>query len=747
MTEAQAIRELVDAGLATPSADESFDRFARLVQRQLDVSAALVTLVLDDEQLFPGAVGLPSLYQTLRSTPLTHSLCQYVVEDGRPLVVADAREVPRLAGNGAIDDLDIVAYAGFPIRDPQGRAVGALAAVHAQPRVWMEADLATLEDLAAACTAELGLRLAHDRAIALERVARTATRRASLLLDLSEAFAAAQSVEAIAEQLAAVVAAIGARYAGLALLDPAGTRLTYTTLDHLEPGVPGTFRRIRLEEERGAAAAARADTPLFFRDHAAYAEAFPEAARLIGGDGVEARSFLPVSSGTTMLGVVALAWEGRHDFDDDSRKVQTTIASYVAHALDRVRLLEERHRVATTLQAAMLSELPAVRHAELAATYVSARRTDQIGGDWYDTVVLDDDAFVLMIGDVTGHDMGAAAQMGQLRSMLRTFAWCQDEPPAVLLRLLDRANRGLALHASATALVARLDRAQDGFDLTWANAGHPAPLVLRADGMVETLDTEADLMLGILPGVPRHDHRTHLYPGDTLLMYTDGLVERRGTSYAERLAALRAALAGQVATATNALPDALVRGLIGGGQRDDVAVLALRVRHTVAHPPRPGRPASARRTVTHASTAIGPARRWVDDVLESCDVSPAVRRVAMLLTSELLTNAVQHATGPVDADVEVGHRTVRVGVRDGSTTPPHLRSPAPHEPGGRGVQFLERCATRWGVDLHDGVTCSSPDESLDGVATRDVAPGREGKTVWFELAVAGPALGTVGTRR
>jgi anti-sigma regulatory factor (Ser/Thr protein kinase) len=366
----------------------------------------------------------------------------------------------------------------------------------------------------------------------------------------------------------------------------------------------------------------------------------------------------------------------------------------------------------------MLTELPAVHSAELAATYASATRTDQVGGDWYDAVVLDDDAFVLMIGDVTGHDMRAAAQMGQLRSMLRTFAWCQDEPPATLLRLLDRANRGLALQASATALVVRLDRSPRGFDVTWSNAGHPAPLVLRADGTVDTFDAHPDLMLGVLPGTDRHDHRGELAPGDTLLLYTDGLVERRGESYQDRLAGLRATLADHVGTATSALPDALVRRLVAGEARDDVAVLALRVRHRVARRPGPGRPSVLTRTVGHTSADIGPARRWVDDVLESCDVTPSVRRIAMLLTSELLTNAVQHADGPVEAQLEVAHRLLRIGVRDGSTTPPRLMSPDPHETGGRGVQFLERCATRWGVEEHDGT------EGADDVP---------GKTVWFEL--------------
>ncbi|QJW34994.1 SpoIIE family protein phosphatase [Cellulosimicrobium protaetiae] len=711
MTDAQAIIELAQAGLAEPAADESFDRFARLVHRQLGVPSALVTLVLDGEAVLPGALGLPEPYQSERRTPLSHTFCQFVTTDGRPLVVEDARVVPRLASLRAVDDVGVVAYAGFPIFDPHGRAVGSLCAFDARPRPWSAEDLATLADLASACTSELRLRLARARAKRMQRVALAANRRSRLLLELSESFAAATSVRDVAERLSVVGAAIGARYAGLAMLDPSGSRLEYTTLDHLEPGVPATFRRMRVDAERGSSIAARTREPLFFRDHAAYSERLPEAAALIASDDVEARAFLPVLAGDRLLGVVSLAWDVAREFDDEAVQTKTAIASYVAHALDRVRLLEERHRVATTLQAAMLTELPSVRAAELAATYASATRTDQVGGDWYDAVVLDDDACVLMIGDVTGHDMRAAAQMGQLRSMLRTFAWCQDEPPATLLRLLDRANRGLALHSSGTAAVVRLDRTPGGFDVLWSNAGHPSPLVLRADGSVETLDAPPDLMLGVVPGTPRRDHRAHLAHGDTLLLYTDGLVERRGTSYAERLAGLRSVLAEHAATATSALPDALVRRLVSD-QRDDVAVLALRVRHTVVRAPGPGRPAVLTRAVEHTSTAIGPARRWVDDVLESCDVSPAVRRVAMLLTSEVLTNAVQHASGPVEARLEIAHRVLHVGVRDGSTTLPRLRSPRPEETGGRGVQFLERCATRWGVEVHDD------------------APG---KTVWFEL--------------
>ncbi len=441
MTDAQAIHELVQAGLAEPASDESFDRFARLVHRQLGVASALVTLVLDDEAVLPGAHGLPEPYQSARRTPRSHTFCQFVASEARPLVVEDARTVPHLATLRAVDDIGVVAYAGFPIFDPQGRAVGSLCAFDPRPRTWSDDELATLADLASACTSELRLRLARARARRMQRVALAANKRSRLLLELSESFAAATSVRDVAERLAAVGAAIGARYAGLALLDGGGTRLEFTTLDHLEPGsrrrsaacawTRTAPRRPRHGRASPCSSVTTCSTASGSRGRVAH------RARHGRGALVRARP-----RGRPPPGVVALAWDTVREFDDDAVKTETTIASYVAHAVERVRLLEERHRVAATLQAAMLTELPPVRGAELAATYASATRTDQVGGDWYDAVVLDDDACVLMIGDVTGHDMRAAAQMGQLRSMLRTFAWCQDEPPAVLLRLLDRANRG-----------------------------------------------------------------------------------------------------------------------------------------------------------------------------------------------------------------------------------------------------------------------------------------------------------------
>lgn len=597
MAHSDAIRALRDVGLDTSAPDDSFERFARLVHRQLGVPTALVSLVLDTEQVFPGAHGLPDRLQHDRSLPLNRSVCTYAVADGEPLVVADTRLDARLRNSPAIAELGVIAYAGFPIFDTHGRAVGSLCAIDHSPREWTEADVATLADLAAACTSELRLRLAGDRAKRLQHTAVQATRRSRLLLGLSESFASATSVADVVECLVDVGDAINAPWVGLALMDSGGRTMTYTTIDHMEPGLSPSFRRVRLDEERPSAVAARSRIPLFFRSTKELLASFPDIEPSIDPD-AGARAFLPVQRGQKVLGVMVLTWDIDREFDAEAVKTEVAIASYLAHALDRVALLEERHRTAMTLQNAMLSPLPQLRHLDLGFVYAPAAATDQVGGDWYDAVALDDDTCVVMIGDVTGHDMQAAAQMGQLRSMLRTFAWSQDTSPATLLQLLDRANAGLGLRATATAVVARIERHRDALGapvhiLTWSNAGHPPPFILRADGNIERCDAEPDIMLGVLPDESRRDRSASLAAGDTLLLYTDGLVELRGARYADRLGALQESLEAVGGTATSALPDALVRRLVSGGGRDDVAVLAVRVRHSAVEVTRPTRPITA----------------------------------------------------------------------------------------------------------------------------------------------------------
>ncbi|MFP2930700.1 GAF domain-containing protein, partial [Pyxidicoccus sp. 3LG] len=147
--------------LDTP-AEEAFDRLARLTTRTLHVPVALVTLVDRDRQFFKSCVGLPAPWSDVRQTPLTYSFCIHVVATGEPLVIEDARMHPVLKENLAVDQLGVVAYAGFPLKASTGELLGTLCAIDTQPKAWSDEDLAILRDLAAAVMTEIELRATRE---------------------------------------------------------------------------------------------------------------------------------------------------------------------------------------------------------------------------------------------------------------------------------------------------------------------------------------------------------------------------------------------------------------------------------------------------------------------------------------------------------------------------------------------------------------------------------------------------------
>ncbi|WP_432543552.1 PP2C family protein-serine/threonine phosphatase [Kineococcus sp. SYSU DK002] len=271
------------------------------------------------------------------------------------------------------------------------------------------------------------------------------------------------------------------------------------------------------------------------------------------------------------------------------------LSSVVAHVQHRQwAQLQDRRQAARTLQAAMLTRLPRPDHLQLTSRYLPASSGDQVGGDWYDAVVDADGATVLIIGDVVGHDIHAAAAMGQLRGLLRAYAVEGGQSPAQLLTRTDDAIARLGLDVLATAVVARVeqDRDQAGSGrrrLRWSNAGHPPPmLLLPADrtsgGRVERLtgDGDTEVMLGVgLPGA-RHDHVLDLPVDSTLLLYTDGLVERRDEELDEGLTRLAHAMTRAdtapppARTPLDGWLDRVLTTSMRGGNQDDVAVLAVR---------------------------------------------------------------------------------------------------------------------------------------------------------------------------
>ena len=220
--------------------------------------------------------------------------------------------------------------------------------------------------------------------------------------------------------------------------------------------------------------------------------------------------------------------------------------------------------------------LPTVPGLELAARYRPASPGAQVGGDWYDALA-QSHGTTLVIGDVAGHDVGAAAQMGYLRAMLRGFAVDRAQAPSQLLGRLDRANLALGPGAVATALVAHLGPiGTAGTRLTWSSAGHYAPVLVGQDGRAAQLAGRSDLLLGVDGRAPRTDHVAGVLAGATLLLFTDGLVEVRGRSVAERLAALCAAASCAASQPLDVLLDSVLAAMAHEREQDDVAVLAAR---------------------------------------------------------------------------------------------------------------------------------------------------------------------------
>lgn len=247
---------------------------------------------------------------------------------------------------------------------------------------------------------------------------------------------------------------------------------------------------------------------------------------------------------------------------------------------DRLRSSSDHDRsVAQALQSAMLTTMPRAHRFELAARYLTATGTEQVGGDWYDAIVRPDGSVVLVIGDVIGHDIDAAGLMGQLRSMVRAFAWDHGEPPSHIVSLLDRAMRDLGVETLATLVVLAVTPVDDdgGFRLWWSNAGHPPPLLARPDGAVVTLEGAVDPLLGVHPEVARGDHEADAPEGGLLLLYTDGLIETRTEDLEHGLDRLQASLAAHRDRPAGEVLDAVVGDLVGDHPADDVAVIAVRV--------------------------------------------------------------------------------------------------------------------------------------------------------------------------
>lgn len=595
-----------------PDPDPAFDGFARLVRAAVGTPVALVSLVGDERQVFPGQCGLPEPWATSRQTPLSHSFCQHVVATGQPLVVSDARLDERLKDNLAIPDLDVIAYAGYPLMDDAGNVLGSLCAIDHQPRQFSAADREVLRDLALACSSELQLRLAlagaasaqqhaereRAKAEAALRAAEVASSRLAMLASATGVVSATLDLDEALTRIGHLVVPLLADWAAIGRIDDGEIRLAATANHPWAADGAHSTPPIRLAQadDGPLAQVARGALPFAVLTHEDIHTdparlgpiQGPQTARLRETDAQSAMLVGLGSWGRVRAVLVLVRGVGSAPFSDSERQLALDLATAAAVAVDNASLFSQVRDASLILQRSLLTAAPQPDHLVIATRYIPAAADTEVGGDWYDAFLQPDGATVLVVGDVAGHDVQAAAAMGQLRGMLRGIGFAGSASPAQILSAVDQTLRGLEIATLATALVVRIEQddelhAQGLRRARWSNAGHPPMLLLHADGRTEFAEARSEVLLGVNAEQARTDHTLLLRPDDTLLLFTDGLVEHRGESLDVGLDRLRAA-AGALAHLDS--PDALADELLArlapaGGAEDDIAIIALRARPEV----------------------------------------------------------------------------------------------------------------------------------------------------------------------
>jgi PAS domain S-box-containing protein len=530
---------------------------------------------------------------------------QWVARHGEPLLLADPEEAaarfPRMAEMTRL--LDAQALAAIPLR-VEGRLLGCFVAVWNTPHPFPDDEVEVLEALAAQIALSVSrLHADAQRDAALAEMT-AANARLQLLADTGRALSGTRDItDQIGRLTQLVVPALG-DWCWVLVSDERG-RLREMATAHRDP-----TRTAQLDdyvramvggmtEHAAARVALRTGRPVVLPSlDAAFVDRAlrdPAARAALADLGATAGVAVPLTARGHTLGVLGLyngSDRGPHTQADIDTALE--VGRRAGLALEEARLFGQQRQLAETLQRSMLTAPPAPDHCEIAVRYVPAAAGAEIGGDWYDAFMQPGGATVLVIGDVVGHDSRAAAAMGQLRGLLRGIGHHTGGTPAEVLTGLDRASSGLDLDTMATALVARLE--QDDPELAaadtrvrWSTAGHPPPVLIGADGTVTLLDcAEPDLLLGVEPDRPRTDRVATVDRGGTLLLYTDGLVERRDRDLDAGTAELVRVLADLGDLPLQELCDRLLERMYLPDTEDDVALLAVRV-----HPQDLPRPAEA----------------------------------------------------------------------------------------------------------------------------------------------------------
>ncbi|WP_415952818.1 PAS domain S-box protein [Streptomyces sp. KLOTTS4A1] len=443
-------------------------------------------------------------------------------------------------------------------------------------------------------------------------------------------------------------------------------------------------------------------------DHAHEVTAFLE--QLNRGDKVEHFETLHVTRSGQLLDVDVTVWPTRAA--DATVKGACAIVRDIG---DRKRaeaelqaLYEQQRHIALTLQRSLMGTPPAIEGLATASRYLPATQGAGVGGDWFDLIPLGAGRTGILIGDVMGRGLDAAAAMGQLRAAAHALAKTGMEPRQ-LMHALDSIVTDLD-QPEQLVTCCYLTLAPDTGELTVCSAGHLPPLLADRSGRVRALDAPVSAPLGV-GGIPHQQTRTAVQPGATLVLYTDGLIETPGSDIEHRIAELTRTLDTAFVTADGleAVADRVLAALRPDpeGHDDDVTLLLARL---------PAAPlGTATLDLPASPCAVGDGRSFLTKTLMAWDCAHLTDD-ARLLVSEVLTNAVLHAKGPLRLHLRHSDTELTVEITDRSPHLPRPRLAALEDQSGRGLLLVDTLAHSWGV-----------------------RPTDDGKSTWFTLPTANGA--------
>jgi anti-anti-sigma factor len=679
------------------SVEDRLGDLARLVVHDLG-DAGVVALVGHDGLLHGAAVDAgvhrvhAAVARALR-TPgvrLPPSVAE-ALAPGVPVVVPVTDELLRVALAGEADATARIAHrARNALVVPLvvgGELAGVLAFVNfGAGRYYDGTEL----DLAAELGRRASMMLTSDRGRTRER------RLQQVSSDLASAGSVLEAARLLVGRLPDFVGASGV---SVYLADPErGLRLVhavgYDPVDN--GGHNGGAAPARLDDPVPITAAARTGEPVWIRDRVEWARDWPDLVERASAADRHAAAALPLAAVGRVVGAIGLSFPTERGFPAEERDFVLALVAQAAPAFERAAAADERRVIAETLQKSLLPPtLPHLDRILLASRYLPGARGSQAGGDWYDVLPLDEGRVAIAVGDVVGQGARAAAIMGQLRSALSGYL-LEGHGPVQALERLDRFAGRVPGATGSTVACLVLDPGTG--DLVWARAGHPPPLVAGPTGC-RRLDDATGTVLGVRARPPFTAGSATIRPGDSIVLYTDGLVERRGELVDDGIERLAGIAADRHGLAPDTLTDALLTGALAGSPSnggpdpaDDVALIVARL---VPPPLRLVLPAQA--------PVLRELRAAVLAWAEAGGVGEDAVYDLQLAVGEAAANAVEHAyrdraPGTMSVELEQGpDGGVEAHVRDEGSW-----RPAPEDKGyrGRGLELIRDVSSR--MRLHHG---------------------------------------------